>query len=87
MTGNIPNTPVRDIAIHPVKNDLILATHGRGILIVDDITPIRALNDEVLNAEATILPSRPNYVSLSALGGSYPTTAGDFPRPIPMKMP
>ncbi|HUM48206.1 MAG TPA: hypothetical protein PLD84_14850 [Chitinophagales bacterium] len=78
MTGNIPNTPVRDIAIHPVKNDLILATHGRGILIIDDITPIRALNEEVLSSEATILPSRPNYVSLSALGGSYPVTAGDF---------
>ncbi|MEO6166583.1 MAG: hypothetical protein ABIO46_04425, partial [Chitinophagales bacterium] len=83
MTGNIPNTPVRDIAIHPLKNDLILATHGRGILIIDDITPIRALNDEVLNAEATILPSRPNYVSLSTLGGSYPVTAGDFFAPNP----
>lgn len=83
MTGNIPNTPVRDIAIHPVKHDLILATHGRGVLIVDDITPIRSLNDEVLNAEATILPSRPNYVSLSSLGGSYPVTAGDFAAPNP----
>ncbi|MBX7107013.1 MAG: hypothetical protein K1X61_00045 [Chitinophagales bacterium] len=78
MTGNIPNTPVRDIAIHPVKHDLILATHGRGILIVDDITPIRSLNTEVLNAEATILPSAPQHVSLSAYDGAYPTTAGDF---------
>lgn len=83
MKGNIPATPVRDIAIQPTKNDLILATHGRGIMIVDDITPIRALTADVLNAEATILPSRPNYVSLSSLDGSYPNTAGDFNAPNP----
>jgi hypothetical protein len=81
MTGNIPNVAVRDIVIHPTTNDLILATHGRGIFIVDDITPVRALNNEILNAEAYILPSRPNYASQSNLGGGYPNTAGDFAGP------
>ena len=34
---------VRDLAIHPRDNDLVIATHGRGIWIIDDITPLRAL--------------------------------------------
>jgi photosystem II stability/assembly factor-like uncharacterized protein len=38
--GNMPAVAVRDIAIHPRESDLILATHGRGIWIVDDITPL-----------------------------------------------
>ena len=32
---------VRDILIHPDRNDLIVATHGRGIWILDDITPLQ----------------------------------------------
>ena len=39
---------VRDLAIHPRDNDLVIATHGRGIWIVDDITPLRALTPETL---------------------------------------
>ena len=44
--ANLPNVAVRDIAIHPRDHDLILATHGRGIYIVDDITPLRALTSD-----------------------------------------
>jgi hypothetical protein len=43
FTGNLPAVPVRDIAIHTRESDLIVATHGRGIYIVDDITPLRQL--------------------------------------------
>ena len=33
-----PSTPVRDIQIHPRDNDILLATHGRGLYIMDDAT-------------------------------------------------
>jgi photosystem II stability/assembly factor-like uncharacterized protein len=59
MTGNLPNVAVRDIAIHPREHDLVLATHGRGVIIIDDITPIRAITAETLANELTVLPSRP----------------------------
>ena len=39
-----PAVAVRDLAIQPRDNDLVLATHGRGIWIVDDITPLRGLD-------------------------------------------
>jgi uncharacterized membrane protein YgcG len=40
---NVPPTPVHDVLIHPRENDLIIGTHGRGIYIVDDISPLENL--------------------------------------------
>ena len=37
----LPPVAVRDILIHPRDNDLIIGTHGRSILILDDITPLQ----------------------------------------------
>src|SRR5688572_3345630 len=37
IRNGVPPVPVHDIAIHPRDNDLIMATHGRGIYIMDDI--------------------------------------------------
>ena len=60
MKADFPNVAVRDLAIHPREHDLLIATHGRGIWILDDLTPLRALTPQVLQADATFLPSRPS---------------------------
>ena len=39
--AGFPNVAVRDIVVHPRTSDLVLATHGRGIWIIDDISPWR----------------------------------------------
>jgi len=59
FTAGLPNVAVRDLAIHPRDHDLIIGTHGRGLFIVDDITPLRTLTSSVLNAEAGFLGVRP----------------------------
>ena len=64
--GDFPQVAVRDIAVQPRENDLLLATHGRGIWIIDDITPLRALTPEVLAKDATFLPSRPSEMTIPA---------------------
>jgi len=64
--GSLPSVAVRDIAIHPRESDLILATHGRGIYILDDLTPIRALTPESLAKDLVMLPSRPSVLALPA---------------------
>ncbi len=64
--GDFPPVAVRDIAIQPRESDLLLATHGRGIWIVDDITPLRALTPEILGKNAAFLPSRPAVLTISA---------------------
>ena len=49
--GEFPQVAVRDLAIHPRDHDLVIATHGRGMWIVDDITPLRTLTPAVLSAK------------------------------------
>ena len=49
--GNVPKVPVMDMVIHPREQSLILATHGRGIMIIDDLSPFRQISREVLDAD------------------------------------
>ncbi len=67
--GDLPNVAVRDLAIHPRDHDLVIATHGRGIWIVDDISPLRALTPEVLASSVAFLQGRPTVQRLQAGGG------------------
>ncbi len=47
---NLPHVSMRDLAIH--ADDLIVATHGRGFWVLDDITPLRQINDDVIKSKA-----------------------------------
>lgn len=55
----LPTVPVDDIAIHPRDDDLVLATHGRSIWILDDIGPLVELNDQVLAKPLHVFAVRP----------------------------
>ncbi len=67
--GDIPAVAVRDLAVQPRDNDLVLATHGRGIWIIDDITPLRQLTPQLLAQEATFVSARPVQQRIEAQGG------------------
>ncbi len=67
--SDFPNVAVRDLAIHPRDNDLVIATHGRGIWIVDDITPLRALTAETLAKDIAFLQAQPTTQRIEANGG------------------
>jgi photosystem II stability/assembly factor-like uncharacterized protein len=70
-------TLVRDIQIHPKTNDLILATHGRGIIIIDDITPMRKLNREIAEKEVYLFESDDIRITTGNFGGGgFPSTGG-----------
>jgi len=75
--GHIPTVAVRDLAIQPRDNDLVLATHGRGIWIVDDITPLRHLTSDLLSQEAAFVSAQPIQQRIEAQGG-WPTGAAAF---------
>ena len=47
---NLPPASMRDLAIH--ADDLIVATHGRGFWVLDDITALRQMTAKVLEADA-----------------------------------
>lgn len=67
--GDFPNVAVRDLVIHPRDHDLIIGTHGRGIWIVDDMTPLRALSADVMSKEIAFLQAEPAVQKLQAGGG------------------
>ncbi len=56
--NGLPTIPVRDLAIHPRENDLVLATFGRGFWVLDDYSPLRSATPEVLAREAHVFTPR-----------------------------
>lgn len=47
FNNNLPHVNIQDLLIHPREMDLIAGTHGRGIWILDDITPLQQLTPEI----------------------------------------
>ncbi len=56
---NLPIVPIHDLILK--DSDVIVATHGRSFWILDDITPLRALSEEIASAEAHLFAPRPTY--------------------------
>ncbi|MFL5357293.1 VPS10 domain-containing protein [Archangium sp.] len=67
--GNFPSVAVRDLVVHGRENDVVLATHGRGIWIIDDLTPLRELSDGLLEKDAAFLSARPVQQRMPGSGG------------------
>lgn len=67
--GEFPNVAVRDFVVQPRDSDLVVATHGRGIWIIDDITPLRNLTPDVMAKEVAFLPGNGTQQKLNAFGG------------------
>jgi hypothetical protein len=62
LRGGMPTIAVRDIEIQTRESDLVCATFGRGMFILDDLTPLRQLSADLLTKEAALLPLRHAYV-------------------------
>ena len=56
LKGGMPTIPIRDITIQRRENDLVAGSFGRGIFILDDISPLRNFNPAMNSAEATLFP-------------------------------
>ncbi|MGQ0767334.1 MAG: WD40/YVTN/BNR-like repeat-containing protein [Gemmatimonadota bacterium] len=56
--GNLPAVAIHEVLVHPRDNDLILATHGRSIWILDDASPIQQMNAAIAARAAHLFPSR-----------------------------
>ncbi len=58
LKGQLPCIPVRDLTIQKGENDLVLATFGRGIFILDDISALRQPHDKVELAKVVLFEPR-----------------------------
>src|SRR5262249_54020030 len=59
--GELPTVAVDDIAVHPRERDLVVATHGRSLYVVDDIGALEHWSEGVLRDSVTLFPPRAAY--------------------------
>ena len=59
LASNFPTTPVFDLTFQKRHHDLVVATHGRGVFVLDDITPLERLTPQVEGAELHLFPPQP----------------------------
>jgi photosystem II stability/assembly factor-like uncharacterized protein len=75
LANGLPTVPVHDLVIHPRDFDLVAATHGRSVWILDDITPLEQLSADVLAGDAHLFQNR---VTTLWRGVSRGATRGHF---------
>ena len=61
LQANLPRVPVYWMVVQEHFNDLVVGTYGRGFWILDDLTPIQQMKQEVRDANASLFPPRPTY--------------------------
>jgi photosystem II stability/assembly factor-like uncharacterized protein len=69
LQNNLPHAPVHGMVVQENFNDLVIATYGRGFWIMDDITPLQQLTDDVLASDVHLFAPRPAYRMHSQVGG------------------
>ena len=80
---NLPVTPVHDIVSE--RNDLVIATHGRGFYVLDNVGPLREMNSEV--AQSRIYLFQPsNAIRTVSRGVSIDYFLKDAPRDLKMEI-
>src|SRR4030095_12626135 len=79
LKGGLPTISVRDLAIQKRENDLVVATFGRSIYILDNYTPLRMLKPEMLNQEAALFPVKDAmmYIQSQSLCGGGKSVQGE----------
>ncbi|MCC7298674.1 MAG: glycosyl hydrolase, partial [Bacteroidia bacterium] len=80
-TSGLPPLPIKDIAIQKRENDLVLATFGRGFMVLDNYAPLRQMNKENIAKDAYIFPVKKAKIFIpktplgdrdkASQGGSY----------------
>jgi len=63
FTNNMPSVAVHHIELQKATNDVVMGTHGRGVIIIDDISPLRELNEEVMDKTIHFFKSTPTVIN------------------------
>jgi photosystem II stability/assembly factor-like uncharacterized protein len=75
--NNLPVTPVTDLRVH--RKDLVVSTQGRAFWILDDISPLHQMTDEVQKADAWLYEPRTAYRGQGLRGASFYYYFGKLP--------
>lgn len=71
FTNNMPAVAVHHLEVHPREHALVMGTHGRGVIIIDDISPLRQITEDVLNEDLVFFETGPTVLwEESSFGGT-----------------
>jgi hypothetical protein len=71
------------MVIHPRDHALVMATHGRGVIILDDITPLRQISEDIVDKKIHFFKTNPAVIRDPGSGSSWFSGAGNFTGPNP----
>lgn len=75
FTNKMPSVAVHYMELSTKTNSLVMATHGRGIIILDDISPLRQINQDVLSKDVHFFDLKPAVIEEQS---SFGTTATEL---------
>ena len=78
FSNNMPMVGVRDMVIHPRDNSLVMATHGRGIILIDDLGPLQQLNEAMLAEKVSFFPPSTTLLRDPGAGGNWFGGSGNY---------
>ena len=58
LCADLPTTPVVDLVVHPRDDEIVIATHGRSLFLLD-VRPVQALSDAVRALDLHLFDVRP----------------------------
>jgi len=74
FTKNMPSVAIHFIDLQKRTNDLVMGTHGRGVIIIDDISPLREFSTEMMTKKVHFFDSKPAVmIDQSSFSGSFGT--------------
>ncbi len=96
FTQNMPAVAVHFIDLQKRTNDLVMGTHGRGVIIIDDISPLREITPEIMKEKVHFFKSKPavmtdqggfagNFGSETQFVGSNPTSSAQIKYFLPKR--
>ncbi len=59
FTNNMPLVAIHFIDLQKKTNDIVMGTHGRGVIIIDDISPLRELDQSILAKDVHFFNTKP----------------------------
>jgi len=72
---NLPIVPITDLAVK--ENNLVVATQGRSLWIIDDLTVLHQLNDEKKSAKMVLYKPKDSYRTKGRMSRTPSKTAGE----------
>lgn len=77
FTNNMPAVAVHHVTLHKRDHALVMGTHGRGVIILDDVRPLRQLTKEIVDEKVHFIDLGPQMMKEgSSFGGT--ATYGEF---------